>query len=77
MAELTVVQALNLALARSMVEDERVILLGEDVGVSSGVFRLTDGLFDRFGVTFDHRAVTGGEAARFLQAMIKDLRKPQ
>ncbi len=28
-------------------------------------------------LTFDHRAVTGGEAARFLAAMIKDLQKPQ
>lgn len=49
MAELTVVQALNLALARSMADDDRVLVLGEDVGVNGGVFRVTDGLFDRFG----------------------------
>ena len=49
MAELNVVQALNLALARSMADDERVLLLGEDIGVNGGVFRVTDGLFDRFG----------------------------
>ena len=47
MAELNIVQALNLALARSMADDERVLLLGEDVG--GGVFRVTDGLFERFG----------------------------
>ena len=28
-------------------------------------------------LTFDHRAVTGGEAARFLKAMIEDLQKPE
>jgi pyruvate dehydrogenase E2 component (dihydrolipoamide acetyltransferase) len=28
-------------------------------------------------LTFDHRAVTGGEAARFLRALIQDLEKPQ
>jgi pyruvate dehydrogenase E2 component (dihydrolipoamide acetyltransferase) len=28
-------------------------------------------------LTFDHRAVTGGEAARFLKAMIADLSKPE
>ena len=49
MAELNVVQALNLALARSMADDERVIVLGEDVGVDGGVFRVTEGLLDRFG----------------------------
>ena len=43
------VQALNAALARAMAEDERVLVLGEDVGVDGGVFRVTDGLLDRFG----------------------------
>ncbi len=51
MAELNVVQALNLALARSLADDERVLVLGEDVGVNGGVFRVTEGLFDRFGAT--------------------------
>ena len=45
MTETTLVQAINLALARAMTEDERVIVLGED----GGVFRATDGLFARFG----------------------------
>lgn len=51
MAELTLVQAVNAALARAMEEDERVLVLGEDVGVNGGVFRATDGLLDRFGPT--------------------------
>jgi pyruvate dehydrogenase E1 component beta subunit len=41
----------NAALARAMEEDERVLILGEDVGVNGGVFRATDGLLDRFGAT--------------------------
>lgn len=49
MTETTLVQAVNLALARAMAEDNRVIVLGEDVGPDGGVFRATDGLFKRFG----------------------------
>lgn len=49
MAEMTLVQALNAALARAMSEDDRVIILGEDVAVDGGVFRVTDGLLARFG----------------------------
>ncbi len=49
MPKLTMVQALNLALAQEMEKDDRVILLGEDVGVSGGVFRVTDELQQRFG----------------------------
>ncbi|HVM78620.1 MAG TPA: alpha-ketoacid dehydrogenase subunit beta [Stellaceae bacterium] len=49
MAEITLVQAVNLALARAMAEDASVIVLGEDVGVDGGVFRATDGLLARFG----------------------------
>ena len=48
-AGLTMVQALNAALARAMAEDARVLVLGEDVGIDGGVFRVTDGLLDRFG----------------------------
>jgi pyruvate dehydrogenase E1 component beta subunit len=43
------VQALNQAMLREMEKDPRVILLGEDVGVDGGVFRVTEGLLDRFG----------------------------
>jgi pyruvate dehydrogenase E1 component beta subunit len=49
MAKMTMVQALNLALQQEMEKDDRVIILGEDVGVDGGVFRVTDGLINRFG----------------------------
>ena len=46
----TMVQALNLALAHAMADDERVVAFGEDVGLNGGVFRVTEGLQARFGV---------------------------
>ncbi len=49
MAKLNVAQALNAALAQALEADETVIVLGEDVGKDGGVFRITDGLLDRFG----------------------------
>jgi len=49
MAEITLVQAVALALARAMEEDPRGLILGEDVGADGGVFRATDGLLARFG----------------------------
>ncbi len=49
MAKLTMVQAINLALHQEMKKDEDVVVLGEDVGVDGGVFRVTDGLIDEFG----------------------------
>ncbi len=49
MPEATLVEAINLALTRAMADDERVILLGEDIGKDGGVFRATDGLLARFG----------------------------
>ena len=49
MAKLTMVQAINLALQEEMARDDRVIVLGEDVGRDGGVFRVTEGLLDRFG----------------------------
>jgi len=49
MTERTMVEALNLALRRAMEEDDRVVVLGEDVGVDGGVFRVTEGLLDAFG----------------------------
>ncbi len=45
----TMVEALNRALADEMSADPRVMLLGEDVGVDGGVFRVTQGLVTRFG----------------------------
>lgn len=49
MAELTLVQAINLTLAQEMESDDRVVILGEDVGKNGGVFRVTEGLQERFG----------------------------
>jgi len=49
MAQITLVEAVNLALARAMADDPGVVVLGEDVGKDGGVFRATLGLLDRFG----------------------------
>ena len=49
MPKLTMVQAINLALRQEMAKDDSVIVLGEDVGVDGGVFRVTDGLHEQFG----------------------------
>ncbi|MCX7900087.1 MAG: alpha-ketoacid dehydrogenase subunit beta, partial [Methylocystis sp.] len=49
MAELTLVEAVNLALAHEMARDDSVLLLGEDIGVNGGVFRATVGLQERYG----------------------------
>ncbi|MGI9148073.1 MAG: alpha-ketoacid dehydrogenase subunit beta [Chloroflexota bacterium] len=44
------VQAINRALAQALATDERVVVMGQDVGKLGGVFRATDGLQARFGV---------------------------
>jgi pyruvate dehydrogenase E1 component beta subunit len=49
MTEVTLVEAVTLALARAMEEDPSVVVFGEDVGVNGGVFRATAGLQRRFG----------------------------
>lgn len=49
MAQMTMVQAINQALGEEMARDDRVVLLGEDVGRDGGVFRVTEGLVERFG----------------------------
>lgn len=49
MAKMTLIQAVNAALKFEMGRDERLVVLGEDVGVNGGVFRATEGLFDEFG----------------------------
>lgn len=49
MAQCTLVQSINLALAQEMEANDRVVLLGEDVGKNGGVFRVTEGLQERFG----------------------------
>ncbi|MBQ3357427.1 MAG: alpha-ketoacid dehydrogenase subunit beta [Microbacterium sp.] len=49
MTELTLGKALGAGLRRAMRDDDRVVLLGEDIGKLGGVFRITDGLLDEFG----------------------------
>ncbi|HWQ40302.1 MAG TPA: alpha-ketoacid dehydrogenase subunit beta [Burkholderiales bacterium] len=50
MAEVNLVQAINMALAHEMARDPDVIVLGEDVGANGGVFRATVDLQRRFGL---------------------------
>ncbi|PYM40228.1 MAG: alpha-ketoacid dehydrogenase subunit beta [Candidatus Rokuibacteriota bacterium] len=47
--KLNMVKALNLALLQEMERDPAVLILGEDVGVDGGVFRVTDDLQRKFG----------------------------
>ena len=47
--EVTLVEAVNMALAWEMGQDENVVVLGEDVATNGGVFRATVGLKERFG----------------------------
>lgn len=47
--QLTLIQALNLALREEMRRDDRIVVMGEDVGRLGGVFRVTEGLLAEFG----------------------------
>ena len=49
MATLNVAQAINQGLDQALAADRRVVVLGEDVGRTGGVFRVTDGLLERHG----------------------------
>ena len=49
MAQIALVEAVNLALARAMADDPDVVVLGQDVGRDGGVFRATLGLLEKFG----------------------------
>jgi len=49
MSELTYRQAVAAGIAQEMERDETVVMLGEDIGSAGGVFKLTEGLIDRFG----------------------------
>jgi pyruvate dehydrogenase E1 component beta subunit len=51
MAELTYRQAVAAALAQEIERDKTVMLIGEDIGAAGGVFKATEGLFERFGPT--------------------------
>lgn len=47
--EMNMAKAINLALHEAMAKDERVIVLGEDIGQDEGVFRITEGLYTKYG----------------------------
>jgi pyruvate dehydrogenase E1 component beta subunit len=47
--ELTYRGAIAAGIAQEMDRDQSVVMLGEDIGAAGGVFKLTEGLFDRFG----------------------------
>jgi pyruvate dehydrogenase E1 component beta subunit len=49
MAEVRYREALNAALREEMRRDERVLIIGEDIGVFNGAFKVTEGLLDEFG----------------------------
>ena len=49
MTDMTIIEAVNYAMAFEMAADNNVVILGEDVGVNGGVFRATDGLQEKFG----------------------------
>lgn len=49
MATMTLVQAVRDAMALEMERDPRVVVLGEDIGKNGGVFRATEGLWEKFG----------------------------
>ncbi|MCJ7839374.1 alpha-ketoacid dehydrogenase subunit beta [Lederbergia sp. NSJ-179] len=49
MAVLSYIEAVTLAMREEMERDEKVFILGEDVGKKGGVFKATQGLYDQFG----------------------------
>jgi len=49
MAEMNMAKAINKALYEALERDERVVVMGEDVGKDEGVFRITEGLWAKFG----------------------------
>ena len=51
MTVMNIIEAVNSALHLEMARDERVVVLGEDVGKFGGVFRATKGLYEKFGFT--------------------------
>ncbi|MGM7665931.1 alpha-ketoacid dehydrogenase subunit beta [Microbacterium sp. A93] len=51
MTEITLGKALNAGLRQAMRDNDKVVLLGEDIGKLGGVFRITDGLLDEFGAS--------------------------
>ncbi|MEQ9503945.1 MAG: alpha-ketoacid dehydrogenase subunit beta [Deltaproteobacteria bacterium] len=62
MPRMNIIEAVNSALSIAMERDERVVVLGEDVGKFGGVFRATKGLYEKFGPerTMDTPLAEGG-----------------
>lgn len=48
MSNLNMVEAINLALKQEMEKNKDIVLLGEDIGINGGVFRVTEGLYKKF-----------------------------
>ena len=65
MVEMNMIKALNSALEVQLTKDKNVVIFGEDVGFFGGVFRVTDGLQEKFGEhrVFDSPLAEGGIAA--------------
>jgi 2-oxoisovalerate dehydrogenase E1 component beta subunit len=51
---MSMAKAINSGLRRAMIENSKVIMMGEDIGLLGGVFRVTEGLLAEFG---DHRVL--------------------
>lgn len=73
---MTMVQAINSALDNCMARDPTVLVMGEDVGFFGGVFRCTEGLYEKFGA---HRALDtpiseGGIVATAIGMAVNGLR---
>lgn len=66
MTAITLIEAVNKALAYELEHDANVVLYGEDVGVNGGVFRATDGLAKRFG---EHRVKDSPLAENLIAGM--------
>ena len=49
MAEITLVEAVRQAMDEELARDEKAFVIGEDVGVRGGVFRATQGLYEKYG----------------------------
>ena len=64
--QMNMVSALNNALELILKENDKAVILGEDIGKDGGVFRVTDGLQDKFGERQGHRhaACRGGDNRR-------------
>lgn len=76
MAQITLIEAVTLALAHELTRDPRVVILGEDVGVNGGVFRATAGLQQRFGAErvldtpLDETMIAGMAVGMAVQGMV-------